>query len=58
VARAFLSGYALTSLPLLRTGFALGAVIPIALASATLSIAVMGAAAPSSSPISTRTARA
>jgi Domain of unknown function (DUF4396) len=38
---AFLFGYALTSLPLLRAGFALGAVIPIALASDTLSIAVM-----------------
>lgn len=41
VALAFLFGYALTSLPLLRAGFALGAVIPIALASDTLSIAVM-----------------
>jgi hypothetical protein len=38
---AFLFGYALTSLPLLRAGFALGVVIPIALASDTLSIAVM-----------------
>jgi Domain of unknown function (DUF4396) len=38
---AFLFGYALTSLPLLRAGLALGAVIPIALASDTLSIAVM-----------------
>ena len=34
---AFLFGYGLTSLPLLRAGFALGAVIPIALASDTLS---------------------
>ena len=34
-------GYSLTSLPLLRAGFALGAVIPIALASDTVSIAVM-----------------
>ena len=34
-------GYALTSLPLLRAGLALGAVVPIALASDTLSIAVM-----------------
>ena len=38
---AFLFGYGLTSLPLLRAGLALGAVIPIALASDTLSIAVM-----------------
>lgn len=41
VALAFLFGYALTSLPLLRAGLALGAVIPIALASDTFSIAVM-----------------
>jgi hypothetical protein len=41
VALAFLFGYALTSLPLLRAGMALGAVIPIALASDTFSIAVM-----------------
>ena len=41
VALAFLFGYALTSLPLLRAGFALNAVIPIALAADTLSIAVM-----------------
>jgi hypothetical protein len=41
VALAFLFGYTLTSLPLLRAGMALGAVIPIALASDTLSIAVM-----------------
>ena len=41
VALAFLFGYALTSLPLLRAGFALGAAIPIALASDTFSIAVM-----------------
>jgi hypothetical protein len=41
VALAFFFGYALTSLPLLRSGLALGAVIPIALASDTLSIAVM-----------------
>jgi len=38
---AFLFGYGLTSLPLLRAGFALAAVIPIALASDTLSIATM-----------------
>jgi hypothetical protein len=41
VALAFLFGYSLTSLPLLRAGLALGAVVPIALASDTLSIAVM-----------------
>ncbi len=41
VGLAFLFGYALTSLPLLRAGFALGAVIPIALAADTFSIAVM-----------------
>ena len=41
VALAFLFGYTLTSLPLLRAGLALGAVIPIALAADTLSIAVM-----------------
>jgi len=41
VALAFLFGYTLTSLPLLRAGLALGAVIPIALASDTLSIAIM-----------------
>jgi hypothetical protein len=38
---AFFFGYTLTSLPLLRAGMALGAVIPIALASDTISIAVM-----------------
>jgi hypothetical protein len=38
---AFLFGYSLTSLPLLRAGLALGTVVPIALASDTLSIAVM-----------------
>jgi hypothetical protein len=41
VALAFLFGYSLTSLPLLRAGLALAAVIPIALASDTFSIAVM-----------------
>ncbi|MGH2841900.1 MAG: DUF4396 domain-containing protein [Solirubrobacteraceae bacterium] len=41
VVLAFLFGYALTSLPLLRAGLAVSAVIPIALASDTLSIAVM-----------------
>ena len=38
---AFFFGYCLTSLPLLRGGLALAAVIPIALASDTLSITVM-----------------
>jgi hypothetical protein len=38
---AFLFGYTLTSLPLLRAGLALAVVIPIALASDTLSIATM-----------------
>jgi len=41
VALAFLFGYSLTSLPLLRAGLALSAVVPIAFASDTLSIAVM-----------------
>jgi len=41
VVLAFLFGYGLTSLPLLRAGLALAAVIPIALASDTLSIATM-----------------
>jgi hypothetical protein len=41
VALAFLFGYTLTSLPLLRAGLALGAVVPIALASDTISIAIM-----------------
>ena len=41
VGLAFLFGYGLTSLPLLRAGFALSAVIPIALAADTFSIAVM-----------------
>jgi Domain of unknown function (DUF4396) len=41
VALAFLFGYGLTSLPLLRSGMALGAVVPIALASDTVSISVM-----------------
>jgi hypothetical protein len=38
---AFVFGYGLTSLPLLRAGLVLSAVIPIALASDTLSIATM-----------------
>ena len=41
VALAFLFGYTLTSLPLLRAGLALAAVIPIALATDTVSIAIM-----------------
>jgi hypothetical protein len=41
VALAFFFGYLFTSVPLLRSGLALGAVIPLALASDTLSIAVM-----------------
>jgi hypothetical protein len=41
VGLAFFFGYALTSLPLLRSGLALGSVVPIALAADTVSIAVM-----------------
>jgi hypothetical protein len=41
IALAFLFGYGLTSLPLLRAGLVLSAVVPIALASDTLSIATM-----------------
>jgi hypothetical protein len=41
IALAFLFGYSLTSLPLLRSGLALGAVIPLALASDTISITIM-----------------
>src|SRR3954447_4088295 len=41
VALAFLFGYGLTSLPLLRAGLARAAVVPIGLASDTLSIATM-----------------
>jgi hypothetical protein len=41
IALAFLFGYSLTSLPLLRAGLVLSAVVPIALASDTLSIATM-----------------
>ena len=41
IALAFLFGYAFTSLPLLRSGMALGAVIPLALASDTISITIM-----------------
>jgi hypothetical protein len=38
---AFFFGYSLTSLPLLRSGMALVAVVPLALASDTISIAIM-----------------
>ena len=38
---AFLFGYGLTMLPLLRSGLALAIVLPLALTSDTLSIAVM-----------------
>jgi uncharacterized protein DUF4396 len=41
VALAFFFGYLLTSMPLLRAGLALAAVVPIALASDTASIALM-----------------
>src|SRR5829696_6227789 len=41
VVLAFFFGYLLTSLPLLRSGMALAAVVPIALASDTISIAIM-----------------
>src|SRR3954449_11599524 len=41
VVLAFLFGYSLTSLPLLRSGLALAAVVPLALAADTVSIAVM-----------------
>ncbi len=41
IALAFLFGYTFTSWPLLRSGMALAAVVPIALASDTLSITVM-----------------
>jgi hypothetical protein len=41
VTLAFFFGYLLTSIPLLRAGLAISAVIPIALAADTLSIAVM-----------------
>lgn len=41
VGLAFLFGYALTSLPLLRAGLAFSAVVPIALAADTVSIAIM-----------------
>ncbi len=41
VALAFLFGYTLTSLPLLRSGMAFAAVVPIALAADTISITIM-----------------
>jgi hypothetical protein len=41
VVLAFFFGYGLTSLPLLRSGMALGTVVPIAFASDTLSITTM-----------------
>jgi hypothetical protein len=41
VALAFVFGYTLTSLPLLRSGMAIGAVVPIALAADTISITIM-----------------
>jgi hypothetical protein len=43
VALAFIFGYALTALPLVRAGLPLGAVASIALASDTISIAIMEA---------------
>ena len=41
IALAFVFGYSFTSLPLLRAGMTLGAVIPLALASDTISITIM-----------------
>jgi hypothetical protein len=41
VVLAFLFGYSFTSVPLLRAGLALGAVVPLALASDTISIGIM-----------------
>jgi len=41
VGLAFLFGYAFTSVPLLRSGLVLSAVVPIALAADTVSIAIM-----------------
>jgi hypothetical protein len=43
ISLAFLCGYALTSWPLLRSGLALAAVIPIAIAADTVSITIMEA---------------
>ncbi|MEO5575187.1 MAG: DUF4396 domain-containing protein, partial [Gaiellaceae bacterium] len=41
VVLAFIFGYSLTMLPLLRSGIALAAAVPVALAADTISIAVM-----------------
>jgi len=41
VALAFFFGYLLTSIPLLRSGLSLAAVVPLAFASDTISIAIM-----------------
>jgi hypothetical protein len=41
VGLAFLFGYTLTSLPLIRSGLSLAAIVPIALAADTVSIAIM-----------------
>jgi hypothetical protein len=41
VGLAFLFGYALTSIPLIKAGLAFGAIVPIALAADTVSIAIM-----------------
>ena len=41
VALAFLFGYSFTSIPLLRSGMALAAVVPVALAADTISITIM-----------------
>jgi len=41
IALAFVFGYSLTSLPLLRSGMTLAAVVPLALASDTISISIM-----------------
>jgi hypothetical protein len=41
VALAFLFGYALTSIPLIRAGLSLATIVPIALAADTVSIAIM-----------------
>jgi hypothetical protein len=43
IALAFVFGYSLTSLPLLRSGMTLAAVVPVALAADTISIAIMEA---------------
>jgi Domain of unknown function (DUF4396) len=41
VGLAFLLGYALTSIPLIKAGLTFGAIVPIALAADTVSIAIM-----------------